>query len=243
MLLVKCYGRSISVEGPGAIASLLKEKGFDVVSEESKDSDASFTLKPKGEFFDLYEGEVRVSSDQTLGVITEILTNGIHGTVSTLTEGPSFLRGDSVVTPAGQAILIVGEAFTGKTFLAEELVRRGNSRLSNFYAVVDSDGKLLPYPAKTLPEKGVSVSTVLNVTYEPGEVWDVQEQTPGAALLNLIQTTARPYEGAEILPKLAKLCEGTRLRLSGRRDSAIKTVGRILQEGFRAAGSAKKPVQ
>ena len=243
MLVVKCYGKYISVEGPNSVAPLLEERGFELVTEEAPKIEVAFSLKPKESFFDLFEGEVKVSSDQTLPLLAEILSAGIHGAVSGATEGPIFLRGDAVVTPSGDTILIAGNTFTGKTVLADAFVREGCSRLSQFYAVVDPDGNLLPYPAKEFPENGRSVSTILAVTYEPGEVWDVQEQTPGAALLNLIQTTARPYEGAEILPKLAKLCEGTRLRLSGRRDSAIKTVGRILQEGFRAAGSAKKPVQ
>ena len=243
MLVVKCYGKYISVEGPSSIVPLLKEKGFELVTEEAPVIEAAFSLKPKESFFDLFEGEIKLSSDQTLPLLAEILSSRIHETVSGATEGPIFLRGDAVVTPSGETILIAGNTFTGKTFLADAFARDGSSRLSQFLAVVDPDGNLLPYPSSELPRSGLPVSTVLNLNYEPGEVWDVQEQTPGAALLNLIQTTARPYEGAEILPKLAKLCEGTRLRLSGRRDSAIKTVGRILQEGFRAAGSAKKPVQ
>ena len=51
-----------------------------------------------------------------------------------------------VVGWGGRAIVIPGRSFSGKTTLVAELVRAGASYYSDEFAVIDRQGRVLPYP-------------------------------------------------------------------------------------------------
>src|SRR5215831_2410197 len=51
-----------------------------------------------------------------------------------------------VVAWNGNAILIPGPSFSGKSTLVAELLRAGATYYSDEYAVIDDQGKVLPYP-------------------------------------------------------------------------------------------------
>lgn len=115
-----------------------------------------------------------------------------------------------VVGWKGQAILVPGRSYSGKTTLIAELIKAGATYYSDEYAVLDARGRVHPYPrplqiresetgkqnrytieklggragVKPLPVKLVIVSK-----YKPGARWRPRELSAGQGVLELLNQT------------------------------------------------------
>jgi len=110
----------------------------------------------------------------------------------------------------GRAILIPGRSFSGKTRLVAEMVRAGAVFYSDECAVLDSDGRVHPYPralhirehggyrhtSYTAEELGGAVGTkplpvamVLMSRYQAGARWRPQRLSSGEGMLELFRNT------------------------------------------------------
>ena len=113
-----------------------------------------------------------------------------------------------VVGWKGQAILIPGRSFSGKTTLVAELVRAGATYYSDEYAVLDAHGRVHPYPrplsvrrngkrvkqtAQMLGSKSgtepLAVGLVIVSRYKPGARWRPRSLSAGEGALALIENT------------------------------------------------------
>jgi hypothetical protein len=113
-----------------------------------------------------------------------------------------------VVGWRGQAILIPGRSFSGKTTLVAELVRAGATYYSDEYAVLDAQGRVHPYPrplsvrqngkrvkrtAQMLGGKSgtepLAVGLVIVSRYKPGARWRPRALSAGEGALALIENT------------------------------------------------------
>lgn len=77
----------------------------------------------------------------------------IRLTVAEFAVGKVFLHA-GVVGWKGQAIIIPGQSFTGKSTLVAELVKKGALYYSDEYAVLDENGSVEPFP-KWLSLRGI----------------------------------------------------------------------------------------
>ncbi len=116
-----------------------------------------------------------------------------------------------VVGIEGQAIVIPGMSYSGKTTLTAELIRRGAVYYSDEYAVIDKDGFVEPYPKK-LSVRGevdtytqiehdvekfggktgserIPISTVVLSKYVPGAAWSPKMLPPGEGVLGMLENT------------------------------------------------------
>lgn len=115
-----------------------------------------------------------------------------------------------VVGWRGQAIVIPGRSFSGKSTLVEELIRAGATYYSDEYAVFDAHGRVHPYtkplalrydptkpqlkfPVETiggvLGRKPLPVGLVLVSQYTPEGKWRPQQLPAGQGVLALLANT------------------------------------------------------
>lgn len=162
-----------------------------------------------------------------------------------------------VVGWQGQAILIPGRSFTGKTTLVAELVKAGATYYSDEYAVLDVGGRVHPYarPLSLRSEEGAGARTRVRVeelggragsgplpvgvvvvtSYERGMRWRPRRLSPGEGVLEMLANTvsARRVPG-RVLAALSEVA-GRAAILAGTRGGAERTAAAIL--GFSAAAS------
>lgn len=155
-----------------------------------------------------------------------------------------------VVGWKGRAVLVPGRSFSGKTTLTAELVRAGATYYSDEFAVLDSEGRVHPYP-KPLAVRGegfrqrkvsaeefggdgaatkpLPVGLVVVTEFREGARFRPRALTPGqgslALLANAIPARLRPLE---VLETLAKVVRSAAV-LRGRRGEAAEAARRILE--------------
>jgi len=129
----------------------------------------------------------------------------------------------------GQAILIPGRSFSGKTTLVAELIRAGATYYSDEYAVISSTGRVQPFAQPlAIRERGgwqqqkqavetfggttgtesLPVGLVVLSQYKKGMRWQPQILSPGAGVLALLSNTvAARKQPARVLAALQKAAQ------------------------------------
>lgn len=157
----------------------------------------------------LYEDEqIRAYSDN-LELVLETFERQLKVYLAEMAQRRVFVHAGAVGWQ-GQAIIIPGRSYSGKTSLVAELVRAGATYYSDEYAVLDRHGWVHPYAtplevrtpgshkqqrcsvdefggeagAKPLP-----VGLVVVTQYKPGEKWRPRQLSPGQAVLDLFANT------------------------------------------------------
>lgn len=157
-----------------------------------------------------------------------------------------------VVGWKGQAILIPGRSFSGKTTLVAELVRAGATYYSDEYAVVDARGRVHPYArALQIRENGtgkqqkysveelggkagskpLTVGMVVVSKYKQEAKWRPRRLSAGQGLLELLAHTVsarrQPQKALEALQQVATgslIIKGVRAEACEMVDSLLKHV-------------------
>ncbi|MDX6444346.1 MAG: hypothetical protein QOH71_1420 [Blastocatellia bacterium] len=137
-----------------------------------------------------------------------------------------------------RAILIPGLSHSGKTTLVDQLIRAGASYYSDEYAVLDSRGRVHPYPralgmrlpdsddankvsaediGATVGSKPLRVGLVISTHFKDGARWRPREVTRGKGVLELMSNTvaarSQPERALTFLPaalKSARILKGVR---------------------------------
>ena len=155
-----------------------------------------------------------------------------------------------VVGWRGQAILIPGRSYSGKTTLVAELVRAGATYLSDEYAVLDSRGRAHPYPRKlwikdrtsleserwTVESLGGSrevkplpVGLVVITNYKADARWRPRPLSPGQGALALLDNTLSiQRQPTFVFPVLSQVASDAQI-LKGVRGEAHHLVEAILK--------------
>jgi hypothetical protein len=166
-----------------------------------------------------------------------------------------------VVARDGKALVIPGESFSGKTTLVVALVELGASYYSDEYAVLDSQGRVHPYPRPlsirgengaatrerpvdqlggVAAQASAELVAVAVTRYRPGTRWQPRRLSAGEGVLALLANTVpaqtRPRES---LRALSRAVAGAMV-LEGDRGEAGPTAASLLREltALTSAGGA-----
>ena len=155
-----------------------------------------------------------------------------------------------VVGWKGQAIVIPGRSFSGKSTLVTELVRAGASYYSDEYAVIDPDGRVHPYfkPIELREEgtykqakfdvssmgghvgtESLPIGLVLMTKYKTGATWRPKKLTSGKAALELLDNTVSARRDPEAALSALRQVVADAEVLKGVRGEAEQTVPAILR--------------
>jgi hypothetical protein len=163
-----------------------------------------------------------------------------------------------VVGWRGQAILLPGRSFSGKTSLVAALVRAGATYGSDEYAVLDSQGRVHPYPkplsirrrtaegTRRCPVEALGgqampgplpVGLVAALVYKPAAVWQPHPLSPGQILMALLDNTVLVRDQPEVALSTLGLAAEQSLGLTGERGEADQVVPLLLEWFSRHVGS------
>lgn len=196
----------------------------------------------------LYKGIVRLARTMDLDDLLFDLEIDLHSHVASATRQRMFLHA-GVVGWRGRAIVIPGKNFSGKTSLVTALLRAGATYYSDEYAVLDTRGRVHPYPwALHIRGEGLAqprqcpvevlggqagtrplpTALVILSEYRQGAKWRPQPLSKGhaalAMLANVISTQHRPEV---MLPILGQMISGATV-LKGVRGEAEEVVDSVL---------------
>jgi hypothetical protein len=148
-----------------------------------------------------------------------------------------------------RALLLPGVTHAGKSSLVAELLRRGATYFSDEYALIDSEGRVHPYPRPLLLRNGspeqspwlpeecnahtgdspVPIGWILSLEYLPENTWSVVAVCQSEALLILLRNTPHILsESPDMVAVFQRAVAGAKC-YAGRRSEADEAVNRILQ--------------
>ena len=159
-----------------------------------------------------------------------------------------------VVGWRGQAILIPGRSFSGKTTLVAELIRAGATYYSDEYAVLDAQGRVHPYPrplsvrqngkrVKRTPQmlggksgtEPLAIGLVIVSRYKPGARWRPRALSAGEGALALIENTVAVQREPETVLETLRRAMPDAPVLKGVHGNARQVVDHIVKN-FSAPG-------
>lgn len=197
-----------------------------------------------------YSGAALISRGLDPGEVTSQLISDLHRRAAEFSRSKLFVHA-GVIAWKGQAILLPGRSYTGKSTLVAELVRAGATYYSDEYAVLDRAGRVHPYARPLVlrgnPEnadqtsvpylisrrqKPLPVSAVLFTRFRDDAKWRPRKLSPGQSLLGLlshtVQAQTRPKVALSILQRVTQNC----LALAGPRGEARPTAETLLRSLF-----------
>ena len=153
------------------------------------------------------------------------------------------------VVLGGRALLLPGATHAGKSSLVAELLRRGATYFSDEYALIDSDGRVHPYPRPLLLRNGcpeqvpvlaaecnasvgdapAPVGWILSLEYQPAGTWSIEAVPQGEGLLTLLRNTPHVLaDSPEMVGAFQRAVAGATC-YTGRRTEAKDAAGEILR--------------
>lgn len=171
--------------------------------------DPVFAITKEGGRFVLYKNGLELSASTSEWIFFKFVNSLLRFEVAETAKGKVFVHAGTVGWN-GQAIILPGMSFAGKSTLTAELVRNGAKYYSDEYAVLEENGHVGPFPRHLsmryfggLREKHVSaedlggekgeqaipVGMMLFTHFERGAAWDPQVLSPGEAIMELIPHT------------------------------------------------------
>jgi hypothetical protein len=157
----------------------------------------------------LYRDIGRLARTRNLEEALDLFESDLHLHVATQARRRVFVHA-GVVGWKGQAILVPGRSYSGKTTLIAELIKAGATYYSDEYAVLDERGQVHPYPRplqiredetskqKRYPieqlggqagRKSLPVKLVIVSRYKVGAKWQPRELSAGQGVLELLNQT------------------------------------------------------
>src|SRR3954468_6572855 len=156
----------------------------------------------------LYRGAERLARGHDLESVLETLELDLQLHVAEVASSRVFVHA-GVVGWRGQAIVLPGRSYAGKSTLVAALVQAGATYYSDEFAVLDDRGRVHPYarplvlrPRPDEPADRVSkeplpvragkrplpVRLVALTHYERGALWQPKPLTPGEAMLAMMES-------------------------------------------------------
>jgi hypothetical protein len=197
----------------------------------------------------LYGDDVRLARSADLAGVFETLESDLRLFVAELATHRVFVHA-GVVGWKGQAIVIPGRSYSGKSTLVAELVRAGASYYSDEYAVLDSRGRVHPFSKPlelreegefrqtkiTVAELGghsgtkpLPVRLVLMTQFKSGARWRPRKLTAGKGVLEMLFNTVSARRSPErALATLQRVTAQADV-LKGVRGNATEVVNALLR--------------
>jgi hypothetical protein len=187
------------------------------------------------------------SANRPISLVPEIIRVLDETVIQHLTTLHAVHAG--VVLWGGRALLLPGVTHAGKSSLVAELLHRGATYFSDEYALIDSEGRVHPYPrplllrngnpeqVPVLPEEchasigntAAPLACILSLEYKPESTWSVTAVSQSEGLLILLRNT--PHVLAETPDMVASFLQAVKGAVCyvGYRPGAAETVDHILQ--------------
>jgi hypothetical protein len=197
----------------------------------------------------LYGDEVRLARSFDVESVFETLESDLRIFVAELARHRVFVHA-GVVGWKGQAIVIPGRSYSGKSTLVAELVRAGATYYSDEYAVLDSRGRVHPfYKPLELREEGefrqtkitaaelgghagtkpLPVGLVLMTQFKSGAHWRPRKLSAGKGVLEMLFNTVSARRSPQkALATLQRVTAHADV-LKGVRGNAIEVVPAVLK--------------
>lgn len=208
-LFIESYGVKIGVtsntaDGIEDARTIITENLPDCFNEiEETDVVNQFTLvRNQSEKDSLYKNGEKVLTRIDRKNLLNTLGSDVRITVAEFAVGRVFVH-SGVVSWKGEAIMIPGKSFSGKTTLVAALVKRGALYYSDEYAVLDEEGYVHPFP-KPLSIRG-EIDDYTQVEY-PVEVLGGKAATKKARVGLVLITEFK--ENAKWNPKMLSAAQG-----------------------------------
>jgi hypothetical protein len=165
----------------------------------------------------LYRDIGRLARTRNLEEALELFESDMQLHVATEAPRRIFVHA-GVVGWKGQAILVPGRSYSGKTTLVAELLKAGATYYSDEYAVLDARGRVHPYPRSLQIREGetgkqtrypvetlggragvkpLPVKLVIVSQYKPGAKWRPRELSAGQGVLELLNHTVSARQQPE----------------------------------------------
>jgi len=157
----------------------------------------------------LYADHIRIARSVNVAEIFERLESDLRLFVAEVARHRVFVHA-GVVGWKGRAIVIPGRSYSGKSTMVSELVKAGATYYSDEYAVLDSHGRVYPFPkplemrdsgewkqtkvevehfgGKTAT-RPIRVGLVMVTEYKAGARWKPRQLSGGQAVLALLANT------------------------------------------------------
>lgn len=224
---LKSYGVRIGIRSndPGALASACRHLPSEWESLASPLVDRVYSIligskdsRANGRRLNLlYGDDVRLARSADLDGVFETLESDLRLFVAELATHRVFVHA-GVVGWKGQAIVIPGRSYSGKSTLVAELVRAGATYYSDEYAVLDPRGRVHPFSKPlelreegefrqtkiTVAELGghsgtkpLPVRLVLMTQFKSGARWRPRKLTAGRGVLELLFNTVSARRSPE----------------------------------------------
>jgi len=197
----------------------------------------------------LYGDHVQLARSLDLDRVFETLESDLRLFVAELARHRVFVHA-GVVGWKGQAIIIPGRSYSGKSTLVAELVRAGATYYSDEYAVLDSRGRVHPFakPLELREEgefrqtkitagdlggqagtKPLPVGLVLMTQFKNGARWRPRKLTAGKGVLEMLfNTVSARRSPARALATLQRVTAQADV-LKGVRGDARKVASAVLE--------------
>jgi hypothetical protein len=197
----------------------------------------------------LYGDDVRLARSEDLDALYETLESDLRLYVAELAKHRVFVHA-GVVGWKGQAILIPGRSYSGKSTLVAELIRAGATYYSDEYAVLDSRGRVHPFskPLELREEgeyrqtkitaaelggqsgtKPLPVRVVLMTQYKNGARWRPRKLTAGRGVLEMLFNTVSARRSPERALATLQVVAAQADVLKGVRGNATEVVDALLR--------------
>jgi hypothetical protein len=148
-----------------------------------------------------------------------------------------------------RALLLPGITHAGKSSLVAELLRRGAIYFSDEYALIDSEGRVYPYPRPLLLRNGSAeqspvlpaecnartgdapapVGWILSLEYQPESTWSVAAVSQSEALLILLRNTPHVLSESPDMVAVFQRAVSAATCYAGCRPNSDEAVSQILR--------------
>ncbi|MBV9278706.1 MAG: hypothetical protein JOZ41_01365 [Chloroflexi bacterium] len=196
----------------------------------------------------MYIDSDRLAPEGGIGGLLDLLELNLQLYVAEMASDWVFVHA-GVVGWRGQAILIPGRSYSGKTTLVAELVRAGATYYSDEYAVLDRSGQVHPF-ARPLAIRGdvdsraenhpvemmggrtgsepLPAGLVIVSTYREGIRWRPRRITAGQGILHLLDNSVPARRRPETVLAALHAAVAGAVVLKGSRGEARETAPRVL---------------
>lgn len=205
----QAYGVKIGIEAEESVYLSEIEKrlgkilpnGFEIIGVGEADHILQIKRKAKQNDFQLFKNEVNVANSAAENEFFDFVESEIRLTIAEYAVSKVFLHA-GVVTWKGEAIVIPGNSFSGKTSLVAALIKKGALYYSDEYAVLDENGNVHPF-AKSLSLRGV-IDEYRQVDYAAETLGGKVGVHPAMVRMILITEYDRDLEKSENEPEIFK---------------------------------------
>jgi hypothetical protein len=206
----------------------------------------------------VYADGERIARVKQLEQAADAFENDVQLYVAEMSPRRVFVHA-GVVAWGGQAVIIPGRSFSGKTTLTAALVKAGCVYYSDEYAVLDAAGRVHPYTRRLGIREGekferatryeveslggkrgtrpLPVALVIVSQYKPGATWRPRRLTAGEGALAMLENTVSARREPQAAFATLRRVVAEAVTLKGTRGEAQQVVDFILKALARKASN------